>query len=254
MQPSFAGSFKTVAIPIGNCVTETCFANIPWSRTDPSEIVLLKALISVTTTTRRASACIVLPWNLNLLSKISSHAPMNVLLSGSFVPTAVHTSYFERFSSYAPWRRSWQHVSRRRNSSSRAYACSNTSCRHSSSPWRPHHSKTPFIWWDWKVYSNTGDTYKRAINACFNAHHRRNRPSWRLNRQRREPAIAQLFLRHSCDTRLNSYNLLTQTDVVRWDACHQCWHQEIDIDKSNPNCQVFAATVLQRIQNVDVLQ
>ena len=71
--------------------------NIFWSRTDPSEIVLLKASTFVPITTRRVFACIVSPQDLNSLFRISNHTPMNFLFEIPIVPTTVHPSHFKIF-------------------------------------------------------------------------------------------------------------------------------------------------------------
>jgi hypothetical protein len=53
--------------------------HILWPRTNPSEIILLKASTFVATTTRRVFACIVSPQDLNSSSRISNHTPMHFL-------------------------------------------------------------------------------------------------------------------------------------------------------------------------------
>jgi len=82
MQPAFAGSYKAVVMSFGSRVTRYLPREHPLptgSRTDPPEIVLLKASTFVSTMTRRVFAGILSPQDLNSLPKISNHTPMKIL-------------------------------------------------------------------------------------------------------------------------------------------------------------------------------
>jgi len=77
MQHAFAGSYKTVVKLLQYLLAlvwqDMYLENTLWSKTDPLEIVLLKASIFVPITTRRVFACIISPQDLNSLSRISNH-------------------------------------------------------------------------------------------------------------------------------------------------------------------------------------
>ena len=79
MQPAFAGSYKTVAIPFGSRVTGYVPREHPLVENGSFELALSKASIFLPITTRRVFACSISPQDLSSLSRISNHTPMNFL-------------------------------------------------------------------------------------------------------------------------------------------------------------------------------
>ena len=77
MQPAFAGSYKTVAIPLGSRVTGYLPREHPLVKNGSFGDRLLKVYTFVPITTRRAFACIVSPQDLNSSFRISNHILMN---------------------------------------------------------------------------------------------------------------------------------------------------------------------------------
>jgi len=88
-----SGSYKTVTYTFWLSCDRIFTSRTSFDQeTHPSKIVLLKASTLVPTTTRRVFACNVSPQDLNSLSRISNHTPMNFLSR-----SPVHSRHFQRF-------------------------------------------------------------------------------------------------------------------------------------------------------------